>query len=79
MDCDDNHTGPDDALGLHSTPCFGTHGVAELCAQQGVWRDTVPSTASGGHVFPARAGHERYDTDRGGRHRAGDLNAMISQ
>ena len=45
MDCDDNHPGPDDnAPGLHSTPCSGTRGVAELCAQQGVWRDTVPSS-----------------------------------
>jgi hypothetical protein len=35
----------------------------------------VPSTARGGHVFAARAGHERDDTCRGGRHRAGDLNA----
>jgi hypothetical protein len=32
MDCDDNHPGPDDAPGLHSTPCSGTRGVAELCA-----------------------------------------------
>jgi hypothetical protein len=79
MDCDDNHTGPDCVPGLHSTPCFGTRGVVELCAQQDVWRDTVQSTARGGHVFPARAGHERDDTDSCGRHRAGDLNATISQ
>ena len=52
MDCDDNHPGPDDNVpGLHSTPCSGTRGVAELCAQQNVWRDTVQSTARGGHVF----------------------------
>jgi hypothetical protein len=75
MDCDDNHAGPDDGPGLHSTPCPGTRRVAELCAQQGVWRDTVPSTARGGHVFAALAGHERDDTSGGGRHRAGDFNA----
>ena len=75
MDCDDNHAGPDDALGLHSTQFPGIQRVAEKCAQQGVWRDTAPSTARGGHVFAARAGHERDDTGGDGRHRAGDLNA----
>jgi hypothetical protein len=47
MDCDDNHPGPDNDPGLHSTPCSGTRGVSELFAQPGVWRDTVPSTARG--------------------------------
>jgi hypothetical protein len=78
MDCDDNHPGPDEAPGLHSTPCSGTLWVEELCAQQGVWRDTVPSTARDRHVFAARAGHERDDTGRCGRHRAVDLNTTES-
>jgi hypothetical protein len=55
MDCNNNHPGPDDTPGLHSTPCSGTRGVAELRAQQGVCRDTVQSTARGGHVFAALA------------------------
>jgi hypothetical protein len=54
IDSDDNNPGPGDAPWLQSTPCSGTRGVEELCAQQGVWRDTVPLTARSGHVFAAR-------------------------